>query len=347
MPDHIASRPAATRVRLRILRNAGVAVTFALLAIGGTVAPAAAWSTGFSSSDEQLLFSLTNQDRASAGLHSLVYDSYLHKEAEWRVKDMADRNYFSHKIPPTNVMVFTFMQKDGYCFNVAGENIGSSTYPDDTATAYIETGFMGSPTHRDNILGTWNNMGVGAYKAADGHKLYAVLFSIPCTAPKPTPKPTPKLTPRPTTAPTANPTTPPTANPTTPPTANPTATPTANPTETTIPTTANPTATTIPSATSTPTMQVTDQPTPGVSSSEPSSATPSATPSATVTPSQTSEIGSEPSSLPSNVGATGTGAPSSGTMIGDNSGLRIRNQPPSGSLLGSVFQTMFGGFFDS
>jgi len=34
-------------------------------------------------------------------------------------------------------------------------------------------------------------------------------------------------------------------------------------------------------------------------------------------------------------------------MIGDNSGLRIRNQPPSGSLLGSVFQTMFGGFFDS
>jgi uncharacterized protein YkwD len=336
MPDHIASRPAATRVRLRILRNVGVAVTFALLAIGGTVAPAAAWSTGFSSSDEQLLFSLTNQDRASAGLHSLVYDSYLHKEAEWRVKDMADRNYFSHKIPPTNVMVFTFMQKDGYCFNVAGENIGSSTYPDDTATAYIETGFMGSPTHRDNILGTWNNMGVGAYKAADGHKLYAVLFSIPCSAPKPTPKPTP----RPTTAPTPNPITPPTANPTTPPTANPTTPPKANPT---TPLTVNPTATTIPSAASTPSTQVTDQPTPSVSSSQESSATPSAT----VAPSQTSEIGSEPSSLPSNVGATGTGAPSSGTVIGDDSGLRIRNQPPSGSLLGSVFQTMFGGFFGS
>jgi hypothetical protein len=69
--------------------------------------------------------------------------------------------------------------------------------------------------------------------------------------------------------------------------------------------------------------------------------------SATVAPSQTSEIGSEPSSLPSNVGATGTGAPSSGTVIGDDSGLRIRDQPPSGSLLGSVFQTMFGGFFGS
>ena len=54
-----------------------------------------------------------------------------------------------------------------------------STYGDDVATANIEVGFMGSPTHRANILGTWAHMGVGAYKAADGNKYYAVLFSIP------------------------------------------------------------------------------------------------------------------------------------------------------------------------
>jgi hypothetical protein len=46
---------------------------------------------------------------------------------------------------------------------------------------------MGSPGHRANILGTWQRIGVGAYKAADGRKLYAVLFSMPCSAAKPKP----------------------------------------------------------------------------------------------------------------------------------------------------------------
>jgi hypothetical protein len=232
-----------------------------MLAGFGTVAtagPAFAWDgAAFSPSDEQLLFSLTNQDRASAGLNALVDDSYLHTKAEWRAQDMGDRNYFSHEIPPANAMVFSSMQSDGYCFSVAGENIGLSTYGDDVATNRIETAFMGSPGHRANILGAWAHMGVGAYKAADGRKLYTVLFSVPCGAtvpapapvatpqpsaptpaptPKPVPKPTPKPVPKPTptVAPTPTPT--PTATPTPTPTATPTPTPTATPTPTDSPT---------------------------------------------------------------------------------------------------------------
>jgi hypothetical protein len=193
-----------------------------------------AWSvSAFSPADEQLLFSLTNQDRASGGLNALVNDSYLHKEAEWRAKDMGDNNYFSHTIQSTGGKVFDAMQKDGYCFKVAGENIGLSTYGADVATNRIETAFMGSPSHRSNIMGTWSRMGVGAYQAADGRKLYAVLFSIPCGATVRPPAPKATAAPKKTAAPTATPT--PTAAPTDTPaptdaaTASPTFIPTAPP----------------------------------------------------------------------------------------------------------------------
>ncbi len=217
---------------MRRLCIAGVALTLAILTLVSTVGPAFAWtSSSFSSADEKLLFTLTNQDRASAGLNALVNDSYLHKEAEWRAKDMGDRDYFSHEIPPANKMVFSYMQQDGYCFKVAGENIGLSTYGDD-ATTRIEAAFMGSAGHRANILGAWQRLGVGAYEAADGRKLYAVLFSMPCGATS-TPKPTVKPTPKPTVKPTPNPTPKPTAQPSATPTEtpNPTAQPSATPTE--------------------------------------------------------------------------------------------------------------------
>lgn len=204
-------------------RVTGIAVALSAALLMATAGSVFAWSvSAFSPADEQLLFSLTNQDRASGGLNALVNDTYLHKEAEWRAKDMGDNNYFSHAIPPSGQKVFYYMQKDGYCFKVAGENIGLSTWGADVATNRIETAFMGSQSHRDNIMGTWARMGVGAYQAADGRKLYAVLFSIPCGAPAPTPKSTP--TPIRTAAP------PKTAAPTTGPT------PTAVPTDTPAPT---------------------------------------------------------------------------------------------------------------
>ena len=237
MPGTDSFRPVAAITSMRRLCIAGVALTLAILTLVSTVGPAFAWtSSSFSPADEKLLFTLTNQDRASAGLNALVNDPYLHKEAEWRAKDMGDRDYFAHEIPPANKMVFSYMQQDGYCFKVAGENIGLSTYGDD-ATTRIEAAFMGSAGHRANILGAWQRLGVGAYEAADGRKLYAVLFSMPCGAtstPKPTVKPTPKPTVRPTPNPTPNPTTQPTATPTeTPlPTETPSATPTAEPSAT-------------------------------------------------------------------------------------------------------------------
>ena len=58
---------------------------------------------------------------------------------------MIVRNYFSHQIPPDGHTVFDVMSNDGYCFKLAGENIGWNNYPDDQATTEIQTMFMNSP----------------------------------------------------------------------------------------------------------------------------------------------------------------------------------------------------------
>ena len=113
---------------------------------------------------------------------------------------MIDRDYFSHDIPGAG-RVFDKLSEIGYCYKIAGENIGWNTYPDDQATAAIQQMFMDSSGHRANILGSaWEVIGVGAYKGPGDKKMWTVLFADTCgSTPKPTPKPTrPKPTPKPT-----------------------------------------------------------------------------------------------------------------------------------------------------
>ncbi len=184
----------------------------ALVIVGWTFAiPAAsvvrAWDGGtFSASDESLLFSLTNQARAAAGLAPLRWDSQLGTLARWRAQDLSVRDYFSHDIPPgpgfasTYERVFYYMDQRGIQYVLAGENIGWDNASDDQATPMIQQMFMNSPEHRSNILGAlWDSMGVGAYKGTNGVIEYCVLFkeTKPAATPTPTPRPAPTPTPRP------------------------------------------------------------------------------------------------------------------------------------------------------
>jgi uncharacterized protein YkwD len=189
-----------------------VALLFAATSVMTLAVPAAtlAWDAGtFSSTSESQLVTLTNRARASAGLKALKVDSTLRSVARWRSKDMIDRNYFSHDIPGYG-KVWDKLNAIGYCYNVAGENIGWNNYPDDLATSAIQQAFMDSAGHRANILGkAWDVIGIGAYKGPTGKKMWTVLFADKCggtsTAPKPTPKPTPKPRPRVTPRPTQRP----------------------------------------------------------------------------------------------------------------------------------------------
>jgi uncharacterized protein YkwD len=305
-----------SRHSIRGLRIAGASIAAACLVLATAASPVFAWDvSAFSAGDEQLLFTLTNQDRASAGLNVLVNDTYLHQKAEWRAQDMGDRNYFSHEIPPDNTMVFASMQADGYCFKVAGENIGLSTYGDDAATNRIEIAFMNSASHRANILGSWAHMGVGAYKSADGRKLYAVLFSVPCGVVLPTPVPV--VTPPPDGTVVAPPPAPVVTAPPPAPTRKPTPRPTVRPT-------APPVSTPSPSATEGPT------------------ATPSEPPAPSDTPSPTASVAPTVAPTPSPEAAVPSGSLSTQDAV---SSLRVRERTVSQGPIDSLFQSLFGGLF--
>jgi uncharacterized protein YkwD len=212
-----------------------LAIAFGVTSVGLLVAPrtALAWSVNsFSSTSERQLVTLTNQARASAGLRALKVDSALTAIARWRSKDMIVRNYFSHTILGTSYNVFHVLDQKGYCYRIAGENIGWNNYPDDIATAVIQKSFMDSPGHRSNILGkSWDVVGIGAYKGPTGKKMWTVIFADRCGSTSPTPKPTPRPTPRPTPHPTPRPTPRPTpkATPRPKPAATATATPSSTP----------------------------------------------------------------------------------------------------------------------
>jgi uncharacterized protein YkwD len=211
----------------------GLALAFVVTSVVGLgrPAPARAWDEGaYSSASERELVTLTNRSRAAAGLKALKVDATLRSIARWRSKDMIRRDYFSHDIPGYG-SVFDKMSEKGYCYKLAGENIGWNTYPDGDATAAIHEMFMGSSGHRKNILGKkWDRIGIGAYKGADGKKMWTVLFADKCgtsgggskatakpkpketarpkaaTKSTPKPKPTPRPTPKPTPTPTPKPT---------------------------------------------------------------------------------------------------------------------------------------------
>ena len=183
------AQPGSDRVSRRIAVL--VAVLFAVTSVVNLAqpSPALAWAeAAFNSASEKDLVALTNRSRAAAGLRSLKIDSALTAVARWRSKDMINRDYFSHDIPGYG-SVFKKLDSKGYCYKLAGENIGWNTYPDDTATAAIHKMFMDSSGHRENILNSrWDAVGVGAYKGSDGKKMWTVLFADKCgTSPAPTP----------------------------------------------------------------------------------------------------------------------------------------------------------------
>ena len=220
-------RSDATSRRLAIF----VAAAFFTTSVVSLSHPSAtlAWSdNAFSSSAESQLVSLTNHSRAAAGRKTLRVSSTLTSIARWRSKDMINRDYFSHSIPGYG-NVFKKMSSSGFCYSLAGENIGWITGSNSSATASIHEMFMNSSGHRANILGKdWDTIGIGAYKGADGKKMYTVLFANKCgssskattkprtkpkpkprtqtTQPKPTTKPKLRATPKPTPTPTPEPT---------------------------------------------------------------------------------------------------------------------------------------------
>lgn len=145
-------------------------VAFLVAGLGGLARPAAvaaAWTSGATSSaDEDLMLTLVNQARAAANLKPLVMDSRLRSVAESRSADFVGQRYFGHSIPTACSQVFSLLQAQGIAYSWASENIGWNTYGDDQATSWQFNWFMGSATHKANILSPLaTSIGIGAYKS--------------------------------------------------------------------------------------------------------------------------------------------------------------------------------------
>jgi uncharacterized protein YkwD len=125
---------------------------------------------------ESQLYTLINNHRIANGRGPLAIDPRLTAIARSRSTEMILGDWFSHT-RPDGTKVFDTMNAQGIVYYVAGENIGWNNYSDTLSTTVVFNSFVASATHEANQLGsTYNYIGVGVAKGADGKKMYTVLF---------------------------------------------------------------------------------------------------------------------------------------------------------------------------
>jgi uncharacterized protein YkwD len=121
---------------------------------------------------EQQMLELDNQARQQAGLVPLVWDERLASFADDYARQMGENDFFNHTSPLTG----SFQQRaqtlfaDGY--TLVGENLGKAqntnlVFGEAQLISSIQDGFLQSPTHKANILGNWNRVGLGFFAAGE------------------------------------------------------------------------------------------------------------------------------------------------------------------------------------
>lgn len=155
-----------------------------------------AYATSMSRAD---LLAAANQSRAAHGLAPFQLNSLLNNSAQMKAQHMVDGNYWSH-VSPDGIQPWYFFEVAGYGYTSAGENLayGFATSID------TNTGWMNSPSHRANILGSYKEVGFGFVNGPNfqGKENTVVVAhyatpSISAPPPKPAPAPAPPPPPQP------------------------------------------------------------------------------------------------------------------------------------------------------
>jgi hypothetical protein len=101
---------------------------------------------------------LSNQERVQAGLPALRTSAALERAAEAKAADMLARDYWNH-FAPDGTAPWQFLNQQNYLYQVAGENLAR----DFDTEAGVVSGWMNSPSHRDNLLDSrFSEIGVAA-----------------------------------------------------------------------------------------------------------------------------------------------------------------------------------------
>lgn len=118
------------------------------------------YATGESVSEIKLV-RLINLERARYGQPPLALNSQLIASSKAKGLDMLASNYWSH-VSPLGVTPWDFIQKSGYSYEDAGENLA---YGFTTSITVIST-WLKSPSHRDNLISTkFTDIGIAVYQA--------------------------------------------------------------------------------------------------------------------------------------------------------------------------------------
>jgi uncharacterized protein YkwD len=204
----------ASRLRSRLFHLLAAGALLAAGSIPATLVgavPARAASFDAAAAEARLLAAI-NQDRAANGKGPLMVNptiSAIARDAPHNVcgtgtvagrsQDMISRGYFDHYIPPCSSLVWPVLSSFGVQYSRAGENIGWNNYsPQDVSVDRVNDALMASPGHRANILGDYNQVGVGAAMAPgtwngySGVIMYTQIFTM---GPAPAPPPPPPVTP--------------------------------------------------------------------------------------------------------------------------------------------------------
>lgn len=98
---------------------------------------------------------LTNEQREAHGLPALATNELLRQSACHKAADMVTHGYFAH-VAPDGTEPWHYFREAGYEYQHAGENLARN-FTDDAA---LVQAWMDSPTHRDNVLGDFEEQGI-------------------------------------------------------------------------------------------------------------------------------------------------------------------------------------------
>jgi len=102
----------------------------------------------------------TNIKRGLKGLPPLKENALLDRSAQFKAEDMLKNHYFAHQSPLAEG-VGDLANKFGYQYLIIGENLAMGNFANDKE---LVEAWMASPGHRENILGSYKEIGIGIKK---------------------------------------------------------------------------------------------------------------------------------------------------------------------------------------
>jgi len=123
-----------------------------------------------------VLLADTNAFRSNQNKPALELNDNLTKAAQAKANDMVKRNYWSH-VTPDGTQPWSFIDKAGYSYEAAGENLAYGFGSSDEIVA----AWMQSPEHRANILNTdYHDVGFATANATDfqGHGPETIIVAL-------------------------------------------------------------------------------------------------------------------------------------------------------------------------